>query len=67
VLGQLQSAGRFRQSEVDDLGDRLAVLRFDEDVGRLEVAVDDALLVGVLDRATDLRFSRRVDAAGPLE
>ena len=31
-----------------------AVVQRDQDVGRLEVAVDDPLLVGVLDRLADL-------------
>ena len=34
--------------------DRLAVVRGDQDVRRLEVPVDDPLLVGVLDRLADL-------------
>ena len=44
----------FGDAEVDDLGDRAAIDLGDEDVGGLEVAVDDAFLVGVLDAAADL-------------
>ena len=49
LLGQLL-LGRFGHAEVDDLGDRLAVVERHQDVGGLNVAVDNALLVGVLDR-----------------
>ena len=52
LLGQLL-ADRLGDAEVDDLGHRLAVVQRDQDVGRLEVAVDDPLLVGVLDRLAD--------------
>ena len=46
---------RLGDAEVDHLGHRLgAVLDGDEDVAGLEVAVDDAFLVGVLDGAADL-------------
>src|SRR5262249_40030222 len=48
LLGQLR-AGRLDHAEVDDLGHRLAVVQRDQDVGGLDVAVNDALLVGVLD------------------
>ena len=41
-------------AEVDDLGHGHAVVQRDQDVGRLDVAVDDALLVGVLDGLADL-------------
>jgi hypothetical protein len=40
-------------AEVDHLGHRLAVVERDHDVGRLDVAVDDALLVGMLDGLAD--------------
>ncbi len=42
------------QAEVDHLRHRLAVVFGDQDVRRLEVAVDDALAVGVLDGLADL-------------
>ena len=45
--------GRLGHAEVDHLGHRLAVVERDQHVGRLDVAVDDALLVGVLDRLAD--------------
>src|SRR5262249_6197292 len=44
---------RLGDAEVDDLRERLALVPRDQDVGRLDVAVDDALLVGVLDRLAD--------------
>ena len=53
LLGQ-PLLGRLGDAEVDDLGHRLAVVQRDQDVGRLEVAVDDPLLVGVLDGLADL-------------
>ena len=46
-------AGGLGDAEVDDLGDGPAVCLGDQDVRGLEVAVDDALLVGVLDGAAD--------------
>jgi hypothetical protein len=49
LLGQLHTDG-LRDPEVDDLHDWFAVVRRDHDIGRLEIAVDDALLVGVLHR-----------------
>lgn len=52
LVGELRADG-LGDPEVDDLGMRLAVDHGDEDVRRLEVAVDDALVVGVLDGETD--------------
>ena len=46
--------GGLGDAEVDDLGHGLAVVQRDQDVGRLDVAVDDSLLVGVLDGVADL-------------
>ena len=45
---------RLGQAEVDHLGDRLVVIRRDQDVRGLQVAVDDAFLVSVLKRGADL-------------
>ena len=44
---------RLGHAEVDHLRHRLAVLRRDQHVGRLDVAMDDPLLVRVLDRVAD--------------
>ena len=44
---------RLGHAEVDDLGHRLAVVGRDQHVGRLDVAVDDPLLMRVLDRLAD--------------
>ena len=52
LLGQLLTDG-LGDAEVDDLGHRHAVVQRDQDVGRLEVAVDDPLLMGVLDGLAD--------------
>jgi hypothetical protein len=46
--------GGLGDAEVDDLGDGHAVVEGDEDVRGLDVPVDDALLVGVLDGLADL-------------
>jgi hypothetical protein len=46
--------GGLGDAEVDHLGHGHAVVQRDEDVRRLDVAVDDALLVGVLDGVADL-------------
>jgi hypothetical protein len=48
--GAIDGAG---DAEVDDLGGGLAVIDGDEDVGGLDVAVDDAALVRVLDGLAD--------------
>ncbi len=42
------------QPEVDDLGYGLFIHLFDQDIGWLQVAVDDGLLMGVLNPFTDL-------------
>ena len=52
MVGQLQ-LGRLGHAEVDDLRRRPAVDLGDQHVARLEVAVDDPLLVGVLHRLAD--------------
>ena len=51
-LGELL-LGRLGHAEVDHLGDRLAVVQRDHHVRRLDVAVDDPLLMRVLDRLAD--------------
>jgi len=51
-LRQLRLRG-LGDAEIDDLGDRQAVVDGHQDVGRLEVAVDDALLMRVLDGLAD--------------
>jgi hypothetical protein len=43
----------FRQTKVDYLDDRLALLLRDQQIRRLDIAVDDALLMRMLNRATD--------------
>ena len=41
-----------RHAEVDDLRDRAVALQGHEDVGRFQIAMNDAFLVGVLNRCT---------------
>ncbi len=53
VLSVNCCSGRLGYAKVDDLGNRLAVVAGDQHVGRLDVAVNDAFLMGVLDRLTD--------------
>ena len=53
---------RFRDAEVDDLRDRSIVLNSDQDVRRFEIAVNDALLVGMLNAIAHLQ--EQIDAAG---
>jgi plasmid stabilization system protein ParE len=52
LIGQPRT-GRLRHAKVDDLGDRLAIVQGDQDIRRLEVAMDDPLLVRVLHRLAD--------------
>ncbi len=54
MLGEPHTAGGLGQTEVDDLGNGCSVMAFDQDVGGLQVAVDDPLLVGVLHGRADL-------------
>ena len=51
-LGQLLP-GRLRHAEVDDLGDRLFVVASHQHVRRLQITMDDPLLVRVLHRVAD--------------
>ena len=59
LLGELHAAGRLGQAEVDHLGHRRAVVAFDQDVRRLQIAVDDPLLMGVLHGRADLAKERQ--------
>ncbi len=51
---------RLGDAEVDDLGHRTAIHLSDEDVGGLEVAMNDAFLMGVLHGTA--HFSKEADA-----
>ena len=53
LVGQAATGG-LGDAEVDDLGLRFTFGHADQDVGRLEVAVDDTLLMGVLYGLADL-------------
>lgn len=61
-IAHLSLKGFFGQREPDSLGDTeiddldfsLPITFGDEDVGRLDIAMNDALLVGMLDRSADL-------------
>jgi hypothetical protein len=50
LVAELLSDG-FGYAKINNFG---PVMRGDDDVGRLDVAVDDAFLVGVLDGGTNL-------------
>ena len=52
LLGELLADG-LGDAEVDDLGHRHAVVQRDQHVRRLDVAVDDPLLMGVLHGLAD--------------
>ena len=59
VLGKVRLLGQpllgcLGDAKVDDLGDRFAIQLGDQHVGRLEVPVDDPLLMGMLDRTADV-------------
>ena len=45
--------GRLGDAEVDDLGDGIAVVQGDHDVGGFDITVNDAFLMGVLDGLTN--------------
>src|SRR5207244_574638 len=53
-VGEPLVRGGFGDAKIDDLGHRCAVLFGDENVGRLDVPMDDTLLMGVLNSLTDL-------------
>jgi len=46
--------GGLGNSEIDDFGNREAVMHGDHDVRRLEVPMNDSLLMGMLDPVADL-------------
>ena len=54
VLGE-RLTHRLCNAEIDDLRGRLIVLQRDEDVRRLEIAVDDAFLMRVLHALADMQ------------
>ena len=51
---------RFGNAEVDDLGCGVPIAPHDEEIARLEIAVNDAFLMRVLNRVADLQ--KQVDA-----
>ena len=53
-------AKSFRHPKIDDFRNRLSVLQAHQHVRRFEVAVDDALLMCMLDRMTD--FDKQVQS-----
>jgi len=53
-VGKPLIGGGLGDAEINDLGDRHAVVQGDQNIGGLDVAVDDALLVGVLDGLANL-------------
>ena len=65
LFGELHPGGRLGEAEVDHLGDGLPVMTLDEDVRRLEVAVDDPFLVGVMHRRADL--AKQVESLGEVQ
>ena len=46
-------AGCLGDAEVDHLGHRLAVLQGDQNIAGFEIAMNDSLLMRMLDRQTD--------------
>ena len=54
VLSVNRLLGRFGDAKVDHLRHRHAVVQGDQDIRGLDVAVDDPLLMGVLDRVANL-------------
>ena len=54
LIGQA-SLGGFGDSEIDDLGDRDAVMKCHEDIGRFNVPVNNSLLMRVLNGAANLQ------------
>src|SRR5262245_17297372 len=49
----VRGCGRLGDAKVDDLRYRLAVVQGDQNVGRLQIAMDNALLMGMLYRLAD--------------
>jgi len=54
VFGWQENRRQPGDAKVNELGARLAMVHGDQHVCRLDIAVNDALLVGVLDRARNL-------------
>ena len=54
LIGEPLPGRRFGHTEINHLGHRLAVLLHDQNVRRLEIAVDDAFLMRVLDGLANL-------------
>ena len=54
LVGQDLAGGGFGNAEINHLGHRHAVVERDQDVGGLDVPMDDALLVRVLDGVANL-------------
>src|SRR5262249_51499804 len=54
LLGQALATGGFGNSKVNHLWFRYAIPSGDEDIGRLEITMDDSFLMRVLNSLTDL-------------
>ena len=50
VCPHTSTVGRFRNAEINDLGDKLAVFFSNQNVGRFEVTMNETFLMRVLDR-----------------
>ena len=66
VLSSGAVTSRFRDAEINHLRHRHSVVQRDQDIRRLDVAVDDALLMRVLDRVADLDEQAQPLACGEL-
>ena len=54
LIRELNVGGRFGDAEIDHLGDRHAIMQCHQDVGGLDVTVNDPFLMGVLHGMADL-------------